>query len=89
MQSARNERKPKFEDFLFSVKKTLLLRSYARSKEFSRQAKAVYDVKSVRFQKKTLRKIDIEPADYEYYKRLLCKNKNPFLNVMLRHQVVT
>ena len=71
------------------MKKTLILRSYATSKEFSLQAKTSYDVKSVRFQKKTLRKIEIEPSEYEYYKRLLCRNKNPLLNVMLKHQVAT
>ena len=31
----------------------------------------------------------MDPIDYEYYKRMLCRNKNPFLNVMLKHQIAT
>jgi hypothetical protein len=63
--SLKKEEKPKFEDFLHSVKKTLMLRTYGhKNKNYVKKMKPLYDVKSVRYQKRKLRKIDMEPKDY-------------------------
>jgi hypothetical protein len=62
---------PKFDKFVVSLTKTLILKSYARNVIIASKLREMFNVKTRKAQKKKLKLLDIEKEDYDFYSKLL------------------